>query len=235
MAALPPLANSLAYGDVRRTQSDSIRRVVDGLIVRILIGLPSECVALDDDAAAIMLDAVIACDHALHLLDTPDVLREWHTVLMHMFDQNGVHGLLRGRFCRIVLDARMIEKAEAVRQMRLSLARVVMPEEAAAWLRGFLQESGMLLVHDEMLLEVMDQWVCLLTVDEFERILPLLRRTVSTFEEPEIRQIGQRISGKPMKKSAPFVAPLDPNRAQNIDALLTDLLGLKGPDDDRHA
>lgn len=235
MAALPPLANSLTYGDVRRTQTEAIRRVVDGMIARILIGLPSECAALNDDAAVVMLEAVIACDRALHLLDDADVLRDWHAVLMRMFDQSGIHGLLRGRFCRIVLDARMIEKAEAVRQMRLALARVVMPEDAAAWLRGFLQESGMLLVHDEMLLEVMDQWVCLLTIDEFERIMPLLRRTVSTFEEPEVRQIGQRISGKPLKKPAPPVAPIDPNRAQNIDALLTDLLGLKGPDDDTHA
>jgi hypothetical protein len=205
------------------------------MIVRILIGLPSECVALADDAAAIMLESVIACDMALRLLDKADVLRDWHAVLMRMFDQSGIHGLLRGRFCRIVLNARMIENAEAVRQMRLALARVVMPEEASAWLRGFLQESGMLLVHDERLLEVMDQWVCLLTVEEFERILPLLRRTVATFEEPEVRQIGQRISGKMPKKPALPVAPIDPTRAQNIDALLTDLLGLKGPDDDSHA
>ena len=41
--ALPSLASALRYGDVRGTDAESLRHVVDGIVVRILAGLPAAC------------------------------------------------------------------------------------------------------------------------------------------------------------------------------------------------
>jgi hypothetical protein len=224
MSALPALADVLLYGDVRHTQSDVIRRVVEGMTTRILIGLPAECIVLDEAAAASMLDSIIACDVALRTLDNPIPLQDWHMLLARMIDQAGTHGLIRGRCCRIVLDANFITQEKAVQHLRLALAPIVLPEEAAAWLRGFLMDSGIILVHQDHLLNVIDQWVMTLTPDEFDRMLPLLRRTFATFEEPEIRHIGRRINGRPLTQAIKPVR-LDSERAAHVDKTMNELLG----------
>ena len=55
MGALPPLARVLRYGSVRQTDKGMIRQVVDGLLTRICVGLPSTCASMDDAAAAEMV------------------------------------------------------------------------------------------------------------------------------------------------------------------------------------
>jgi Family of unknown function (DUF5682) len=58
---------------------------------------------------------------------------------------------------------------------------------------GFLQGSGLLLIHDDRLLRAIDRWVRSLGDDAFVRVLPLLRRTFATFEPAERRQIGEKL------------------------------------------
>jgi hypothetical protein len=77
--------------------------------------------------------------------------------------------------------------------LSLALSRGNDPEKASAWLEGFLGGSGMVLVHDPRLLAIVDQWVSSLTRETFEQICPIARRTFSTFEKPERRQIGERL------------------------------------------
>jgi len=234
MEALPSLVDILVYGDVRRTPGEAIRRIVDGLAVRIIIGLPTECTALDDDASAKMLDAVIACNAALQLLNDAAFLADWHALLSRMIDQQTVHGLLRGRFCRIVLDSAVITKEETTKTMRLALARVVSAEEAAAWLTGFLRDSGIILIYHDTLLEALNDWVVSLSMDEFDRVLPLMRRIIATFEIPEVDAIGLRVSRTMPKLRAAATAPIDVERARKVDTTLDDLLGLKGKPGHEH-
>ena len=52
-----------------------------------------------------------------------------------------------------------------------------------------------MLVHDARLLGIVDRWLTGLTRDTFEQICPIARRTFSTFEKAERRQIGEKIKG----------------------------------------
>ena len=56
-----------------------------------------------------------------------------------------------------------------------------------------MKGSGLLLLHDDKLWQVLDNWVSTLSEDFFVASLPLLRRTFSTFSEPERRQMGERV------------------------------------------
>ena len=47
---------SLRYGDVRGTDAGALAAVVDGLVARVCVGLPGACTALDDEAAARLLE-----------------------------------------------------------------------------------------------------------------------------------------------------------------------------------
>ncbi len=108
-----------------------------------------------------------------------------------MADQQSLHGLIAGCCCRRLLDAGAFDAAEAARRLGLALSTASEPPQASAWVEGFLKGSGLLLLHDEKLLQVLDNWVSHLPSDTFTALLPLLRRTFSTFSAPERRQIGE--------------------------------------------
>ncbi|MEO0684806.1 MAG: DUF5682 family protein, partial [Cyanobacteria bacterium J06649_11] len=193
MNALPPLANVIRYGNVRQTDTAMISHVVDGFIARICINLPGACASLDDDAAAAMYENIIKVNSAIALLQNSEYTTSWRKVLLQIADNSNVHGLICGRCCRLLLDAEVLEAQDAARRMGLSLSTATEPTQAAAWVEGFLKGSGLLLLHDDKLWQVLDNWVGQLPEDFFVASLPLLRRTFATFSEPERKQMGERV------------------------------------------
>jgi hypothetical protein len=233
MEALPPLANVLRYGNVRQTDSSMIAQVVDGLVVRVCVGLPMACASLNDDAAAAMFKRLVRFDSAMTLLQHAEHLQQWHAVVRHLATHEHIHGLIAGRCCRLLLDAGEWPAAEAARQMGLALSLANEPPQAAAWLEGFLAGSGDILVYDEALLGVLDSWVCGLRGETFTALLPLLRRTFATFEPPVRRRLGELLrrqasgAGGPQSAARP-VAEIDAERAALVLPLVGQLLGIGG-------
>ena len=93
---------------------------------------------------------------------------------------------------------------------------------------GFLRNSGLLLLHDEPLWHVLDEWVTALTADHFTTALPLLRRTFSTFQPAERRQMSCRVTDGRKRSASLSVASdgFDEERANQALPLLAQLLGL---------
>ncbi len=81
---------------------------------------------------------------------------------------------------------------QAARRLSLALSRVDVPA-GAAWLDGFLAGDAALLVHDEGLLRLVDEWVAGVAPDAFDDLLPVLRRTFSAFSRAERRLIQDRV------------------------------------------
>jgi hypothetical protein len=192
MDALPALARTVRYGDVRRTDLPALRHVTDGLITRICVGLPAAVAPLDDAAAAAMRDRVDAVHAAVGLLDLPDLTARWHDALVVLSTRDDIHGLLAGRLNRLLLDTGLLDTGEAGRRMALVLTVGVPVARAAAWIEGFLTGDGLLLVHDQRLLRLVDGWLTGIPADAFVEVLPLLRRTFSEYPAPQRRQIGER-------------------------------------------
>lgn len=192
MDALPDLAQALRYGNVRQTDTNMIARVVDGLVVRICIGLPAACSSLNDDAAREMYDRLMRVHDAITLLQLDPLTSAWQETLIGLADQAGLHGLLAGRACTLLLDKGAINSDETSRRLGLALSMANEPSHAADWVEGLLKDRGTLLVHEDSLWQVMNEWVAGLASDAFTQLLPLLRRTFSSFSEPERRLIGER-------------------------------------------
>lgn len=231
MAALPPLVNVSRYGSVRGTDRALVDGIIGGLVARICINLPGACASLDDEAAAMMVDQLSKTHTAIEVLDVAELRTAWITVLIRLIDQRGLHGLLAGRSCRLLLDGGQLDADEAGRRLGLALATAVEPATAGAWIEGFLKDSATILLHDERLLAVLDGWVARLTGEHFITVLPLLRRTFSTFHAPERRQIGQRLRvglGQGLGERA-ATAELDHERAVTVLPLVAQLLGLSNP------
>ncbi|WP_019499296.1 DUF5682 family protein [Pseudanabaena sp. PCC 6802] len=229
MAALPPLANVLRYGNVRQIDTEIIKYVVDGLVARICVGLPFACSSLNDEAATAMYDRIVEVNSAVMLLQNPEMLESWQAVLAQMADRQGLHGLLAGRCCRILLDAGIFTTESVGTRMGLALSTASEPAIAAAWVEGFLKGSGLILLHDDRLWQVLDAWVASLTDDTFTILLPLLRRTFSTFPAPERRQMGERVKRGDSSTAitGSSAIDLDRDRADTVLPLVAQLLGVK--------
>jgi hypothetical protein len=231
MAALPALANVLRYGNVRQTDTTMIGHVVDGLVARTCIGLPPATASLNDDAAAEMFGRVLAFNDAVALLQNDEHLRAWHETLRQLADRDGLHGLLAGRAVRLLLDAGRFDGSEAARRMSLALSTANDPARAAAWVEGLLRGSGLLLLHGDAMWDVVDGWLAGLPADTFTQVLPLLRRTFSTFEWPERRQMGERAKrgrsgATAVVGAATATADFDAARAEAVLPLLYQILGI---------
>ncbi|MCX4764458.1 DUF5682 family protein [Streptomyces sp. NBC_01275] len=254
--ALPALVRSLRYGDVRGTDTGALAEVAAGLAERIFVGLPPACAALDTDAAQEMRRHVDAVHGAVGLLeearatDDGDALpgsgelrSRWRAVLRVLSGRDSVPGVIRGRAVRLLLDGGELGQDEAARLMGLALSQGTPPGEAAAWIEGFVggaSGGGLLLVHDERLLGLVDGWLTGVSTEAFTDVLPLLRRTFSVYEPAVRRTLGELVRRGPGERgrtaataSGPhgFAADLDTGRADAVLPAVRLLLGL-GPDPD---
>ncbi|MFF8913356.1 DUF5682 family protein [Streptomyces sp. NPDC015032] len=253
--ALPALARTLRYGDVRSTDTAALGEVAAGLAERICVGLPPACTGLDADGAAGLRRRMDAVHTAIGLLtgavgtDTGgDGLRErWTAVLHRLATRDTVAGVIRGRAARLLLDEGRLAEDDAARLMGLALSPGTPPADAAAWIEGFVGGAaggGMLLVHDERLLGLVDAWLSGVPADTFADVLPLLRRTFSTYEAGVRRTLGELVRRGPATggpaagadgtvAAVPGFGPgLDGARA---DAVVPVLRLLLGPDTDANA
>lgn len=233
MAALPPLAEVLRYGDVRGTDTEMLGHVVDGLVARIAVGLPLATASLDDEAAGVMAASVSAVHAAVTLLQDERHRELWTDALLRVADGAGVHGHVQGRVVRLLLDLASIDADEAGRRMGLALSTASAPELAGAWVEGFLAGSGLVLLHDARLFGILDGWLAGLDADAFTQLLPLLRRTFSTFAAGERRGIGELArrggSAASPSRTAAVDEEIDRERAAAVLPLITLLLGVDAP------
>ncbi|OIK03018.1 hypothetical protein BIV25_00650 [Streptomyces sp. MUSC 14] len=262
--AMPALVRSLRYGDVRGTDTGALAGVAAGLAERIFVGLPPACAALDTDAAEEMRGHVDAVHAAVGLLaETPAAastgggsggagdgrgagsggLRDrWRAVLRALALRDTVAGVLRGRAVRLLLDDGVLGPEEAARLMGLALSPGTPPADAAAWIEGFVGGGGgLLLVHDERLLGLVDGWLTRVPAEAFTDVLPLLRRTFAAYEPGVRRTLGELLRRGPGERTAGraagpgtvpgFAAEPDPERADAVLPVLRLLLGQDpGPD-----
>ncbi|MEV0450707.1 DUF5682 family protein [Streptomyces sp. NPDC050600] len=257
--ALPALARSLRYGDVRATDTTALRQVAAGLAARICVGLPPACTGLDTDAATEMRARLDDVHTAIALLpegpradDTrpasqsaptptgPPLIERWAGVLRRLAGRERVPGVLRGRAARLLLDEGRLGEDEAARLMGLALSPGTPPADAAAWIEGFVggaSGGGLLLVHDERLLALVDGWLGSVPADAFTDVLPLLRRTFSAYEPGVRRTLGELAArgpaaGGPARATAEtpgFATALDQERADGVLPLLHLILGTEAP------
>jgi hypothetical protein len=173
-----------------------------------------------------MFKRLLATNGAIALLQNSDHLAAWQATLRVLAERDALHGLIAGRCCRILLDVGVFDMDTVVRRMRLALSTVVDPAQAAAWVEGLLQGSGLVLLHDESLWRALDLWIVDLPAETFQALLPLLRRTFSSFQMGERRQIGEKVKRGVTIATQSQSSAFDSARADSVLPVLAQLLGL---------
>lgn len=233
LAALPPLANVVRYGNVRGTDTAALAGVVDGLVARACVAIPFGTRGVSDDAAAQLFKHLVAGDAAIRLLQIDEHRASWFAALEAAARSEATHPLLAGRSVRILTEQQHWPLDEAGRHLGLLCSRAVAPLAAAQWLEGFLQGSGALLVHSDALWRVIDGWLLAQPQDIFIELLPLLRRTFGSFSAPERRQLGERARHASPGAVMPALAgaqTAELARARRVLPILATILGAATPE-----
>ncbi len=162
--------------------------------------------------------------------------RRWRGVLRGLAGRDAVAGVVRGRAVRLLMDEGELGAGEAARLMGVALSRGTPPVEAAAWIEGFVGGGGgLLLVHDERLLGLVDSWLTGVPAEAFTDVLPLLRRTFAAYDPGVRRTLGELVRRGPGEQSDPgargltapgFGVEPDAGRADAVRPVLRLLLGI---------
>lgn len=235
MDALLPLARVARYGDVRETRAEEVLPIVDGLLARIIVGLPGACSSLDDDAAQRMIASVDRAQESITLLDRQEGRDDWYEALRIIAEREAIHGLVRGRAARILLDERVIDEVTLGNIARLALATATPAPDAANWIAGVIYGHGLVLLQQGALWLALDGWLRELTSEQFIAVLPLVRRAFSGFVPTERRAMGDKIkrltngTAPGGQIAADDLAGLDRTRADRVLPILAQILGVTLP------
>ena len=221
MTAVPPLAAILRYGDVRGSDTSAVAKVLRGIVLRVAIGLPGAGVGADEETGARLATAVDGVNAALALLEDPDLTRAWREALRRVAEGDRLPGTLAGRATRLLHD---VGELEPSKMMSRALSPGEDPERGASWIEGFIGTSGLVLVHDPELLEVLDGWMGTVPPDAFTNVLPLLRRAFSVLPAAERRRLGERLR-EPKGARPLYGISIDVERARPALETVARLLG----------
>ncbi|MBK8921982.1 MAG: hypothetical protein IPM81_10790 [Saprospirales bacterium] len=181
--AVLPLVEVLRYGHARQMDLPAIGRLLEQIVPRVCIQLPGSCRGINEDVAADMLKRILAVHRALHLWRPERLTSLWVSALEDIAGQAAP--LLAGLAARLLFEQKSWAPGETALAMQFRLSHAQPPVEAAQWLDGFLHGSGLLLIHQPALWQLVQQWVDGLAEPGFPELLPLLRRTFSRFSGPE--------------------------------------------------
>ena len=231
MAAVPALVRAARYGDVRGTDPGRLGEVAVEMITRICAGLPAVLASLDEEAERVMRDRVDAVNAATALLADGPSRARWLATVARLASADRCPPLISGRLTRLLLDAGQLTADDAGIAMSRELSAAAPAAAAAGWAEGFLAGSGLLLVHDDKLLNLTDGWLAGLSPDGFAAVLPALRRTFGGFATPERRAIGEQAarldgSGRPPVRVRTAGDDLDQDRAAIAVRAVAAILGL---------
>jgi hypothetical protein len=230
MKAVSPLGRVLRYGAARRLPEDALRSLILSISVEINAGVRMGSRGLDEETAAARIAAMEAYDEALRLFADDALTSSWQNELCKIVDDDKVTPSIAGLSLRRLHDVRAWDAPRVATEFaRHTGSR--QPRESGAFLEGFLHGGSEVLLQDEPLLRLLDAWLCDLSDADFTDSLPLLRRSMSTFDTVARRRLLEKIKrGRQHSSSAAAHVANESNPA--FDAalpLLYKILGLGGP------
>ena len=229
MQGLPALVDALRYGSTRKMDVSSLSQVISEMVPRICIALPGACIGVDEEEARKLFEQIQLTHQAISRLNIEAFTQQWLGVLKQIAGMQAIHGLLGGSCTRILFDKEIFDVERTATRMRYALSRGNDAFQAAYWIEGFLHGSGLLLILNPALWNILDEWIDELPEPMFTDLLPLLRRTFSDFSSPERRKMLALAQKGQVKETDATMQEeaLDPERAARVLPTIKLLLGIK--------
>jgi hypothetical protein len=220
MKAVAPLVRVLRYGTARELPETELRSLIHALSVEVNAGVRLASHNLGEDAASARIDAMRAYDEVLHLFGDETLIDSWR----HQLTARVVGLSLRRLHDMRTWDLEQVRSAFSLR------TRGETPPRAGAFIETFLAGGSEVLLQDQPLLELLDDWLCALAENDFVETLPLLRRSFSVFDAVARRRLMDRVA-KGAHQMTHAVIPSNGSSNEAFDRalpLLYQILGFSG-------
>ncbi|PCK86914.1 hypothetical protein CPT32_10900 [Rhizobium sophoriradicis] len=229
MNAVAPLVRIVRYGTARKLPEPELRALITALSVEVNAGVRIGSRQLDDDAASQRIIAMRAYDEALGLFGDPALLAEWRRQLALLVDDEQAAAPVVGFSLRRLHDLSLWDEP----RLSAAFSRQIVgesPTRAGAFIEAFISGSAEVLIQDQTLLFLIDEWLCGLDEEVFVESLPLFRRALTGFDAVGRKRIMERIAGGRKERSAaPDVIEDNPAFERALPLLKT-ILGMDAHD-----
>jgi hypothetical protein len=231
LEALPSLVSTSRYGNVRQTDITMVLTIVNSMIARVMVSLPAACVGIDEESATKMAEHIYQLKESVELLNQAEQRQEWYSTLQTISNHTQTSPIIAGFCTRVLSDSKIVVGEELANRFHFALSRSGNTSNAASWLEGFLKGSGTILIIDDRLWSLVDQWIKSLNEEDFIAQLPLMRRTFSQFTHAERRKLGEKAKKGGEGATAVFATTtsgdnLDFDRAKKALPVVAQLLGI---------
>ena len=234
MEAVPDLVNIVRYGNVRDLDFSKVGDMLEAMIARILAGGVLVCINIDEEAAGDLLNKLVATDYALSILNREELNLMWRNFIGQVRSSANVHPLLSGYATRLLNDKGEISAEEMETTLSFYSSVGNAPADMAYWFEGFLRSSGSILLLDDRLWNLVNNWVCAQDKETFMELLLVLRRTFSEFTSAERRKLGEKARRMDSAGTSPAVGTsvmenecLNREEAKKVIPVIRQLLGLE--------
>ena len=193
MQAVAPLVRVLRYGTARDLPEAELRSLIHALSVEVNAGIRIASHNLDEDAASSRVAAMRGYDEAIHLFGDETLTESWIQQLQAIMKDDQVAAQVAGLALRRLHDLRAWDLEEVSSAFSLH-TRGEAPQRAGAFIENFLAGGSEVLLRDPSLLQLLDEWLCELSEDDFVESLPLLRRSFSAYDAVARRRLIERVA-----------------------------------------
>ena len=227
---IPKLVRILRYGSVRALDFSHLEGILQVLVARSVAGGLQACSGIDEDAADDLYSSLREVDQALTTLSNEELREQWLTFLEELRTSTQVHPLLAGLSTLLLNQADRLPSEQIAQSLSYHSSVGMKPLDMAYWLEGFLRSSSTLLLLEDRLWTLVNDWVCGLTAESFHELLPVLRRTFADYSRAERRKLGEKARSwdghkAAMATNAPEDEALDLDSADLMLPLLRQFLG----------
>ena len=151
LESLPPLCAVVRYGNVRKFDFSAVRDMLETMLTRINVGGFLMCININDDAARELKDHLGQVNLALNTLNDEACSKIWHDFITKVQASGKVHPLISGCTTRLMRDHHTITNELILQALSYYSSVGNTPNDIAFWFEGFLENSGTVLLLDDVL------------------------------------------------------------------------------------
>ena len=227
MDAFTPLVQVSRYGNVRKTDQETVNIILRSIFYRLTVGLPASCTGIDEEQSAKMADKISVVNKSVLFLDDDELKQVWFETLFKVTHIKQVVPMVHGSCCKILYDIKFVDNESTAIEFSKALSHGNEPSYSAAWLEGFLKDAATILILDDDIWNITNNWIASIDAETFVQVVPLLRRTFAVYNAVEKSKIAQKV--KYQYTSTPksvTSSVIDTERAKRVLPVLEKLFGL---------
>lgn len=174
-----------------------------------------------------MADKISVVNKSVLFLDDDELKQVWFETLFKVTHIKQVVPMVHGSCCKILYDIKFVDNESTAIEFSKALSHGNEPSYSAAWLEGFLKDAATILILDDDIWNITNNWIASIDAETFVQVVPLLRRTFAVYNAVEKSKIAQKV--KYQYTSTPksvTSSVIDTERAKRVLPVLEKLFGL---------